>query len=162
MIEEYAVVTKCAGNQATLEIERRTACGICGQKRGCGNATWGKLLGHESHEFTADNDVDAKVGDSVVVGIDEHAVLNSAFLMYVVPLAGLLVGTFVADYLTKNQFYVILGAALGLTVGFLWAKGHLLGRDQSCMNSTKKYQAVILRLANDEPALDKANCQPKN
>jgi sigma-E factor negative regulatory protein RseC len=162
MIEEYAVVTKCAENRATLEIERRTACGICGQKRGCGNATWGKLLGHESHEFTADNHVDAKVGDSVVVGIDEHAVLNSAFLMYVVPLAGLLVGTFVADYLTKNQFYVILGAALGLTVGFLWAKGHLLGRDQSGVNSTKKYQAVILRLAKDEPALDKANCQPKN
>lgn len=155
MIEEYAVVTKCSGTQATLEIERRTACGLCGQKRGCGNATWGKLLGHDSHDFTAENKVNANVGDSVVVGIDEQAVLNSAFFLYVVPLIGLLIGTIVADYLFKNQFYVIVGAALGLVLGFLWVKGHLIGRDKSGVAYTKKYQAVILRKADDN-GLDNA------
>jgi sigma-E factor negative regulatory protein RseC len=155
MIEEYAVVTKCSGTQATLEIERRTACGLCGQKRGCGNATWGKLLRHDSHDFTAENKVNANVGDSVVVGIDEQAVLNSAFFLYVVPLIGLLIGTIVADYLFKNQFYVIVGAALGLVLGFLWVKGHLIGRDKSGVAYTKKYQAVILRKADDN-GLDNA------
>lgn len=67
MIEEYAIVTKSAATSATLEIERRTACGLCGQKRGCGNATWGKMLGHDSHDFTAENQINAKVGDTVVV-----------------------------------------------------------------------------------------------
>jgi sigma-E factor negative regulatory protein RseC len=156
MIEEYAVVTKCSGTQATLEIERRTACGLCGQKRGCGNATWGKMLGHESHDFTADNQVNAKVGDSVVVGVDEQAVLNSALFLYVVPLAGLLIGTLIADYLFKNQFYVIIGAVLGLILGFLWVKGHLIGHNQSGVAFSKKYQAVILRLADDETGLDKS------
>jgi len=155
MIEEYAVVTKCSGTQATLEIERRTACGLCGQKRGCGNATWGKLLRHDSHDFTAENKVNANVGDSVVVGIDEQAVLNSAFFLYVVPLIGLLIGTIVADYLFKNQFYVIVGAALGLVLGFLWVKGHLIGRDKSGVAYSKKYQAVILRKADDN-GLDNA------
>jgi sigma-E factor negative regulatory protein RseC len=156
MIEEYAVVTKCSGTQATLEIERRTACGLCGQKRGCGNATWGKMLGHESHDFTADNQVNAKVGDSVVVGVDEQAVLNSALFLYVVPLLGLLIGTLIADYLFKNQFYVIIGAVLGLILGFLWVKGHLIGHNQSGVAFSKKYQAVILRLADDETGLDKS------
>ena len=156
MIEEYAIVTKCAGTQATLEIERRTACGLCGQKRGCGNATWGKLLGHDSHDFTAENKVNANVGDSVIVGIDEQAVLNSAFFLYVVPLIGLLIGTFVADYLFKNQFYVIVGAVSGLIVGFLWVKGHLIGRDKSGVAFSKKYQAEILRIADDETGLDKS------
>lgn len=156
MIEEYAVVTKCSGTQATLEIERRTACGLCGQKRGCGNATWGKMLGHDSHDFTADNQVNANVGDSVVVGIDEQAVLNSALFLYVVPLAGLLIGTLIADYLFKNQFYVIIGAVLGLLIGFLWVKGHLIGRNKSGVAFSKKYQAVILRLADDETGLDKS------
>jgi sigma-E factor negative regulatory protein RseC len=151
MIEEYAIVTKCVGSQATLEIERRTACGLCGQKRGCGNATWGKLLGHDSHNFTAENSVNANVGDSVVVGVDEQAVLNSALFLYVVPLAGLLIGTLVSDYLFKNQFYVIIGAVLGLLLGFFWVKGHLIGRDKSGIAFSKKYQAVILRLAaNDD------------
>lgn len=154
MIEEYAIVTKSAGTTATLEIERRTACGLCGQKRGCGNATWGKMLGHDSHDFTAENQIHAKVGDSVVVGIDEQAVLNSAFFLYVVPLVGLLIGTLVADYLFKNQFYVIIGAVLGLALGFLWVKCHLIGHDKSGVAFSKKYQAVILRLADDEAGLD--------
>jgi sigma-E factor negative regulatory protein RseC len=149
MIEEYAIVTKSAGTTATLEIERRTACGLCGQKRGCGNATWGKMLGHDSHDFTAENQINAQVGDSVVVGIDEQAVLNSAFFLYIVPLAGLLIGTFMADTLFKNQFYVILGAILGLVLGFLWVKGHLIGHDKSGVAFSKKYQATILRLADD-------------
>ncbi len=160
MIEEYAIVTKSAGTVATLEIERRSACGLCGQKRGCGNAIWGKMLGHDSHDFTAENQIHAQVGDSVVVGIDEQAVLNSAFFLYVVPLIGLLIGTLVADYLFKNQFYVILGAVLGLVLGFLWVKGHLIGHDKSGVAFSKKYQAVILRLADEEagpnhPELDK-------
>ncbi|MDI1362082.1 SoxR reducing system RseC family protein [Methylotenera sp.] len=154
MIEEYAIVTKSAGATATLEIERRTACGLCGQKHGCGNATWGKMLGHDSHDFVAENQINAKVGDSVVVGIDEQAVLSSAFFLYVVPLVGLLIGTLAADYLFKNQFYVILGAALGLVLGFLWVKGHLIGHDKSGVAFSKKYQAVILRLADDEAGVD--------
>jgi len=154
MIEEYAIVTKSAGTTATLEIERRTACGLCGQKRGCGNATWGKMLGHDSHDFTAENQINAQVGDSVVVGIDEQAVLNSAFFLYVVPLVGLLIGTLLADYLFKNQFYVILGAVLGLVLGFLWVKGHLIGHDKSGVAFSKKYQAIILRLADDKVGLN--------
>lgn len=150
MIEEYAIVTGRIGAQATLEIERRTACGLCGQKRGCGNATWGKLLGHNSHSFTAENPVNANVGDSVVVGIDEQAVLNSTFYLYVVPLIAMLIGTVLADSFFNNQFYVILGAAVGLVLGFLWVKGHLIGHNKSGIAYSKKYQAVILRFADDE------------
>jgi sigma-E factor negative regulatory protein RseC len=74
----------------------------------------------------------------------------------VVPLAGLLIGTLIADYLFKNQFYVIIGAVLGLLIGFLWVKGHLIGRNKSGVAFSKKYQAVILRLADDETGLDKS------
>ncbi len=160
MIEEYAIVTGRVDSQATLELERRTACGLCGQTRGCGNATWGKLLGHDSHVFTADNPVNANVGDSVVVGINEKAVLNSAFFLYVVPLAGLLVGALVADYFFSNQFYVMLGAALGLILGFLWVKGHLIGLDQSGLAYSQAYRAVILRFADDDARLENCSTAP--
>ncbi len=150
MLEEYAVVIACKGNQATLELERRTACGLCGQKRGCGNATWGKLLGHSNLALSAENSVNAHVGDSVVVGIDENAVLHSAFYLYAVPLIGLIIGTILADAFFTNQLYVMLGAILGLVLGFLWVKGHLIGRNKTGVAYSKKYQAVILRLADDE------------
>src|SRR5450830_299083 len=149
MIEEYAIVTSCVNSRATLEIERRTACGLCGQKRGCGNATWGKLLGHKSHAFEAENLINANVGDSVVVGINEHAMLNSVFLLYIVPLLGLIIGTILADTFLKNEFFVILSAASGLILGFLWVKGHVAGHDGAGKAFNTKYQAVILRHADD-------------
>ena len=149
MIEEYAIVTGRLETQATLEIERRTACGLCGQKRGCGNATWGKLLGHNSHVFTAENKINANVGYSVVVGIDEQAVLSSAFYLYVVPLITMSIGTVLADYFFNNEFYVILSAIFGLSIGFLWVKGYLIGHSKSGVAYSKKYQAVILRFADN-------------
>lgn len=155
MIEEYAVITGKADSLATLELERRTACGICGQKRGCGNATWGKLLGHNTHIFTAENRINANVGDSVVVGIDEHAVLSSVFYLYIVPLIGLTLGSVIADIFLNNQLYVIFGAISGLALGFLWVKGHLLGAlgnykfgDGEIHKS--QYKAVVLRYAEDQ------------
>ena len=149
MIEEYAVVIDRADNIATLEIERRTACGLCGQTRGCGNATWGKLLNHNSHAFTADNAIGANVGDSVVVGIEERAFLKSAFFLYVVPLIGLLTGAVLADVFLKNEFYVLLSAAVGLVLAFLWVKRYLNGSVGQNKARNNQYQAVILRHASD-------------
>jgi sigma-E factor negative regulatory protein RseC len=147
MIEEFAVVTRRLDDHVMLEIERRTACGLCGQKRGCGNATWGKLLGHDSHEFPADSAIDVNVGDSVVVGIDERIVLSSAFYLYVVPLVTMLVGAVLADTLLDNEFYVILAAASGLLLGFAWVKGHLIGYGRTKKPYGKKFRAVVLRHA---------------
>lgn len=147
MIEEFAVVTRRLDDHVMLEIERRTACGLCGQKRGCGNATWGKLLGHDSHEFPADSAIDVNVGDSVVVGIDERIVLSSAFYLYVVPLVTMLVGAVLADTLLDNEFYVILAAVSGLLLGFAWVKGHLIGYGRTKKPYGKKFRAVVLRHA---------------
>ncbi|HPX88744.1 MAG TPA: SoxR reducing system RseC family protein [Methylophilaceae bacterium] len=160
MLEENAVVLACEGKHATLEIERRTACGLCGQKRGCGNATWGKLLGHHKHGFVAENTVNAKVGDSVIVGIEERAVLNTTLYLYVIPLVAMLVGTVLANYLFSNQFYVMLGAMLGLLLGFMWVKGYLIGHDQTGVAYSKKYQTKILRFAEPVPDYKKGleNC----
>jgi sigma-E factor negative regulatory protein RseC len=157
MIEEFAVVTKRIDDHVMLEIERRTACGLCGQKRGCGNATWGKLLGHDSHEFPADNPINANVGDSVVVGIDEHIVLSSAFYLYVVPLITLLVATVLADTFFNNEFYVMLAAAFGLLLGFAWVKRHLIGYGTTKKPYGKKFRAVILRHADETVSCNNSN-----
>jgi sigma-E factor negative regulatory protein RseC len=157
MIEEFAVVTKRFDDHVMLEIERRTACGLCGQKRGCGNATWGRLLGHDSHEFAADNPINAKVGDSVVVGIDENVVLSSAFYLYVVPLLTMLVGAVLADVLLNNQFYVILASAVGLLLGFAWVKGHLVGYGAVKKPYGKKFRAIVLRHADDTVPCENSN-----
>ncbi len=151
MIEERAVILSlesepsAADSTATLEIERKIACGLCGQTRGCGNSIWGKLFAHQSTAFKAQNRINAKVGDSVIVGINEKALLKSAFLLYILPLATMLIGAILATQIHDTNGYAMLGALFGLVLGLLWVKGHTMSS-----NYFKLQQPVILRLATQE------------
>lgn len=155
MIEEQAVIVALenstiqgkSNSVATLEIMRHVHCGICGQTRGCGNSLWGKVFAHKSSTFKASNNVNAQVGDGVIIGIDEQVVLKSATLLYALPLATMLLGALLSTTIfsaNPNQadLYAIFGAALGLTLGFFWVKGHSMSTKY-----TTKNQPVILRLA---------------
>lgn len=151
MIEERAVIlsleseTSAAHSTATLEIERKIACGLCGQTRGCGNSIWGKLFAHQSTAFKAQNLINAKVGDSVIVGINEKALLKSALLLYILPLASMLIGAILATQIYDTNGYAMLGALVGLVLGFVWVKGHTMSNSYF-----KLQQPVILRLATQE------------
>ena len=149
MIEERAVILSLdnvpSNLMATLEIERKTACGLCGQTRGCGNSIWGKLFAHQSTAFKAQNRINAKVGDSVIVGINEQALLKSALLLYILPLVTLFIGAILAMQLHHTNGYTMLGALLGLVLGLLWVKGHTISSSYY-----KLQQPVILRLATHE------------
>ena len=152
MIEERAVILSLGdasseqSNQiATLEIERKTACGICGQTRGCGNSIWGKLFAHQSTAFKAQNRINAKVGDSVIVGINEQALLKSALLLYILPLATMLIGAILIKQFNASELFAMLGGVAGLVLGLLWVKGHTMSSSYF-----KLHQPVILRLASED------------
>lgn len=164
MIEEHAVIIAIPSNQpsnatpqATVMLERKVACGICGQKRGCGNATWGKLLGHQTSGFDVENPIGAKVGDSVIVAIEERALLSSIAYMYVLPLLGMVIGALIVNSLEVHELYVFIGAMLGLVLSLLAVKRYLeaMQSDQSTQSTRhfaakypnlKAYQSKILRL----------------
>ena len=160
MIEERAVIlslesetfslnSSAANSTATLEIERKIACGLCGQTRGCGNSIWGKLFAHQSTAFKAQNRINAKVGDSVIVGINESALLKSALLLYILPLATMLIGAILATQIHDINSYAMLGAMVGLVLGFVWVKGHTMSSSYF-----KLQQPVILRLATQETVVN--------
>jgi sigma-E factor negative regulatory protein RseC len=148
MIEERAVILSLQSDPsqtetiATLEIERKTACGLCGQTRGCGNSIWGKLFGHQTTAFKAQNRINAKVGQSVIVGINEKALLKSALLLYILPLVTLFIGAILASQLWHSDGSTMLGAAVGLALGLFWVKGHTMSNRYFSLQ-----QPVILRLA---------------
>ena len=151
MIEQRAVILSLQSEPsqtqtiATLEIERITACGLCGQTRGCGNSIWGKLFGHQTSAFKAQNRINAKVGDSVIVGINQKALLKSALLLYILPLVTLFVGAILASQLWQTDGSTMLGAAIGLVLGLLWVIGHTMSNRYFSLQ-----QPVILRLASSQ------------
>jgi sigma-E factor negative regulatory protein RseC len=151
MIEEQAVILSVENQSnpqvsiATLEIERKTACGLCGKTRGCGNAIWGKLFAHQSSAFKAQNAINASVGQSVIVGINEQALLRSALLLYLLPLATMLIAALIAMQVHTGDLSAIVGAVIGLLLGFMWVKGYTTSNQYFLLQ-----QPVILRLADAE------------
>ena len=145
MVEEQAIIVSTDQNQAALEILRNKPCGLCGQTRGCGLSFWGKLFAHRANTFKAKNHIEAKVGDVVVVGIEESALLFSAVTVYGIPLLFLLIGAFSGNAFGAGLHAgrnTAIGAILGLLFGYLWVKGHAQGRSLDA-----RYSPVILRLA---------------
>ncbi|OYY48198.1 MAG: hypothetical protein B7Y48_10570 [Methylophilales bacterium 28-44-11] len=153
MIEERAVILSLeanatvsdAPNVAILEIERKTACGLCGQTRGCGNSIWGKLFAHRSSAFKANNHIHASVGQSVIVGINEQALLWSALLLYILPLVTMFIATILVMQVNNNDGVAMIAALLGLIVGLIWVKGFTASNQYFVMQ-----QPIILRLASDD------------
>ena len=94
----------------------------------------------------AENTINAKVGQSVIVGIEEKALLKSALLLYIAPLATMLFGAILASKVSPSDLSAMVGAVAGLFVGFFWVKAHVAGRVYY-----QNYQPKILRLDNAAP-----------
>jgi sigma-E factor negative regulatory protein RseC len=156
MIEEHAIVVDIDNDDAAmLEIVRRTPCGLCGQSRGCGISIWGRLFDHKPNIFKAVNQINAKVGDSVIVGIEEQALLTSSMTVYGIPLVAMLAGAllagglFAAGHADRNA---VIGAVIGLVFGLLWVKAYTAGRGLDA-----RYRPVILRAG--DSSMIKLKCE---
>jgi len=126
MVEQQALVVAVEQQHARVEIVRQKPCGICGQTRGCGVSIWGKLFGHQTGSFPIQNLLQAKVGDYVLIGVEDGAVISSATHAYAVPLILMLVGASLATifiHVSENiDINTLLGALLGFAVGYAWLK----------------------------------------
>ena len=124
MIEEQAIVIKASKQSVTLEVVRSKPCGLCGQVRGCGNSIWGKIFSHQSGHIETRNNLNAKLGDIVILGIDETLMLKSSLMLYGVPLLLMFLGMVITNSFAKEmtELYTLVGAVLGLSLGVVMIK----------------------------------------
>lgn len=132
-LEARAIVTRVEAGQTFVEAAQANGCGQCNGK-GCGTAKLSQVFCSRPRQFQVDNQIDAVVGDRVVVSIADGTVLRGIGLVYLLPLALLVVGaalgSSVADQDTQRDAYAAAGAAFGLVGGFLLSRW--LDSRQSC------------------------------
>lgn len=145
MIEESAQVVATEGDFAWVETQRQSTCGACAANHACGTAVLSKVLGQRHTRVRALNPEGARVGDRVVVGLDEAALLRGSMAVYAVPLLTLLAGSIVGSLLAKQ--WLLAGEAMsvglgiaGLVAGLVWLKGFTRR-----IRSDNRYQPVVLR-----------------
>lgn len=149
MIETEAVVVKIEHAFAYVKAERKTSCSGCSESS-CGTSVLANFFGLKSPLYRASNEVGAKVGDRVVVGMNESALFKGTLLLYLFPLlllfAGAAAGSTLAVTAEVKDGYSVVGAFIGLAAGFLGLK--LLS---SKMGLGRQSQPVILSRLVDTP-----------
>lgn len=148
MIEESAKVVKLSTDAVWVETQRRSACGQCAAGNSCGTAVLGKVLGNKRNIVRVLNPSNTRVsvGDDVIIGIEEKALVRGSFALYMVPLLSLFLfaalGQVMAKQLLINnvELMSLLSGFFGLFVGFVWVRvfSRSIGNDVG-------YQPVVLR-----------------
>ena len=145
MIEETATVVKCEGEFAWVEAQRQTTCGNCAANKGCGTSVLAKVVGKKAARMRAINPIDAQVGDTVIVGMNEAALLKGSLAVYLFPLLFMMLFAITGNVVARQMHWqaepvVILFAVAGLLVAGIW-----LRRFTRRIQYDNVYQPVILR-----------------
>ncbi len=117
MIEQRARVVATEPGYALVEAAPSGGCSACGVQGGCGVSKLGKLLPQRARLLRVANELAARAGDEVTLGVADDALLSSALAAYLPPLAGLLAGALIAAALGSGDLWPMLGAAGGLLPG---------------------------------------------
>jgi len=120
MISEQGRVTRIEGRYAWVSCQSQAACPRCAEGRGCGGGLIGLMLGARLHEVRVlMTRPEISVGQCVLLGLRESALLKLAFATYVFPLLTMLASAMlVASFVSGSNFAVLAAAMLGLAVGF--------------------------------------------
>jgi sigma-E factor negative regulatory protein RseC len=145
MIEEMARVVAIENDQLLLEAETRAACNACATRQGCGTSVLSKWVGRKFTRFQATNTVNARVGDEVVVGLAEEAMLRGSVFVYLLPLLAMIGFALLADGMistdtASRDLLVLVSALCGFALMLFISRRFL-----STNSNRSKLTPVVLR-----------------
>ena len=146
MIEERAVVVEVGEDgHAWLEIQRRSACSSCSASEGCGTSALAKVWDGRRSRVRVICRWPLRVGDEVLVGLADGALLRGALLAYLLPLALLLAGALLGETALVGAVEepVAFQGAIGIVLGLVSVR--LISRR---WRQDARYQPVVLRPLN--------------
>ncbi|HEA47210.1 MAG TPA: hypothetical protein ENH97_02230 [bacterium] len=138
-MEEEGRVINLKGDLATVEIERKNACGTC---RAC-------ALGAGNTMITeAENSLGAKIGQRVRVEISSREILKGAFLIYIFPLLALILGMVLGVTITNRSSFKESSQTVGLVLGlvFLVLSFILIWRHSKRAKDRSAYRSKIIQI----------------
>ena len=121
-VEGIARVVRVEGAMAWLEPEQTTSCHGCASASSCGTPGIGTVASRmQVRRFPLDNVDDLRVGDHVVVGVGDRALIQASLTAYALPLAAALSAGGVAEWLAGSDLVTMAAMAGGLALGLLAA-----------------------------------------
>jgi len=149
MIEETGEIISCDGDYAWVETERKSACSSCSANKGCGTGALSKVYANRFSRVKALNNINAAPGETVVLGLEEDALVRGSLAVYGLPLLGLVLAAMLGDALANGMGVeqadgmIAIFGIVGLFVGFYLVR--LFSRN---ISHDDRYQPIVLRYCN--------------
>lgn len=143
MIEETGTVVAVDGDQVWVQTIRQSTCGSCSARKGCGQKALASISDGKANQVRVRNTLNAAVGQSVVIGIEESQLLKASLRVYAIPLVGLVVFALLAAAIWPGSEPATIGGGLlglGAGLGLLFV---LSRRDRH----DDRFQPVMLKAA---------------
>lgn len=104
---------------ARLEVEAmpKSTCGSCSAQNTCGHGVMHKWFSRKTPKFSVKVATEQleqiEIGQWVEIGIADDAIIRASWLVYILPLLGLIFGSSLANSLLGAEVYSILGGGIG-------------------------------------------------
>lgn len=131
MMTALATVTQVTPNdhgfEVALSCEQQTSCSSCSSQKSCGTGVVSKAFGNKSLLWHLETQRRLHVGQVVEIGIPEQSLLQSAMLVYLLPIVAMLLGALFghlvfSPLLEMGEGAVVLTSMLFAFIGILLAK----------------------------------------
>ena len=151
MIEEDAQVIALSDKDITLQAQPSSSCSSCQAKNSCGQGLLSRYFNQNPGQIVIQNTLvdkefaDLKVGDRVLIGIEEDAILGGAFYAYMLPLLSLVAFAVLAQVLgIRSEALQILLTIAGLFLGISLSR-FLLRDTKSERRHLKQVMPTLLK-----------------
>ncbi len=143
MLTEVGRVVAVEEQAVWVETIRKSTCGSCAAQAGCGHGLLNRLGDGRANRVrvlpgTAAPE-DCRLNDQVRISIPESLLLRGSFVVYILPLVGMLGGAAVATtvYPGAGDVPAFTGAALGFLCGLALVRWHAIRhRDDRSLQPT--------------------------
>jgi len=128
MLKKCGIVVAVEDKFVLVQMQRTDGCMNCIAEKGCGIASLSLVLGKKNTLVKVIDHIGVKVGDNVMLGLDEQTLLKNSLVLYILPLVGMFIGAISYNLLAtlgllpNAEIFTGLAGLIGLTVGLRLVK----------------------------------------
>ena len=120
MLIETGIVIAVDKDRVWVETQTKTSCSSCQVNKTCGTGIVSKTFSRKFFLTPLKNHLNANINDTVEVGIPEDLIIKASFMLYLLPLACMMICLIIGQALfsDSNEVFSIISALIGLLLGF--------------------------------------------
>jgi len=119
MLEQHARVVHCSEQGVWVKASDPIGCGVCAGG-GCTSRRIAELFQRSPRQYQVESRFPVAIGDEVIVGLPNGSLLHSTLHLYGLPLAAVLLGAGLSQWVWANDVGAVAGALVGLLLAGAW------------------------------------------